>query len=117
MLTILSQFQIAMILAAALRDWIDFGIIGALLLLNAVVGFAQEYQAGNIVDSLKETLALRALAVRNSCIVEINAEEVVVGDIIHVEDVSIWGLKKKRNTWKLMFLLGHNHRGRWQADG
>ncbi|CAI7638682.1 hypothetical protein PCG10_003654 [Penicillium crustosum] len=81
--------EIAMILAAALRDWIDFGIIGALLLLNAVVGFAQEYQAGNIVDSLKETLALRALAVRNSCIVEINAEEVVVGDIIHVEDGTI----------------------------
>lgn len=88
MLTIFSQFQIAIILAGGLRDWIDFGIICALLLLNAVVGFAQEYQAGNIVDSLKKTLALRALAVRNSCIVEINAEEVVVGDIIHVEDVS-----------------------------
>lgn len=119
MLTIFSQFQIAIILAGGLRDWIDFGIICALLLLNAIVGFAQEYQAGNIVDSLKETLALRALAVRNCCIVEINAEEVVVGDIIHVEDVSCWGLKKKkkRKTWELMFLLGHNHRGRWQTGG
>lgn len=106
MLTIFSQFQIAIILAGGLRDWIDFGIICALLLLNAIVGFAQEYQAGNIVDSLKETLALRALAIRNSCIVEINAEEVVVGDIIHVEDVSCWRLKKKgrKKTWKLMFL-------------
>ncbi|KAJ5529529.1 hypothetical protein N7527_002922 [Penicillium freii] len=81
--------EIAIILAGGLRDWIDFGIICALLLLNAVVGFAQEYQAGNIVDSLKETLALRALAVRNCCIVEINADEVVVGDIIHVEDGTI----------------------------
>ncbi|KAJ5931870.1 hypothetical protein N7516_006359 [Penicillium verrucosum] len=81
--------EIAIILAGGLRDWIDFGIICALLLLNAIVGFAQEYQAGNIVDSLKETLALRALAIRNSCIVEINAEEVVVGDIIHVEDGTI----------------------------
>lgn len=88
MLTIFSQFQIAIALAAVLRDWIDFGIICALLLLNAVVGFAQEYHAGNIVDSLKKTLALRAMAVRNSGTVEINAEEVVVGDIIHVEDVS-----------------------------
>ncbi|KAJ5214034.1 hypothetical protein N7449_001203 [Penicillium cf. viridicatum] len=81
--------EIAIILAGGLQDWIDFGIICALLLLNAVVGFAQEYQAGNIVDSLRETLALRALAVRNCCIVEINAEEVVVGDIIHVEDGTI----------------------------
>ncbi|CAI7647264.1 unnamed protein product [Penicillium discolor] len=81
--------EIAIALAAVLRDWIDFGIICALLLLNAVVGFAQEYHAGNIVDSLKKTLALRAMAVRNSGTVEINAEEVVVGDIIHVEDGTI----------------------------
>lgn len=77
-----------MILAAGLQDWIDFAIISGLLLMNAVVGFSQEYHAGNIVESLKETLALRALAVRNGCIVEIHSEEVVLGDIIYVEDVS-----------------------------
>lgn len=61
-----------------------------------MVGFAQEFQAGNIVDSLKKTLALRALVVRNSCMVEINAEEVVIGDIIHVEDVSSWRSEKRK---------------------
>ncbi|CAI7567548.1 unnamed protein product [Penicillium glandicola] len=81
--------EVAILLAGGLQDWIDFGIICALLLLNAVVGFTQEYQAGNIVDSLKETLALRALVVRNGCIVEISAEEVVIGDIIHVEDGTV----------------------------
>ncbi|KAJ5963891.1 ATPase P-type K/Mg/Cd/Cu/Zn/Na/Ca/Na/H-transporter [Penicillium vulpinum] len=81
--------EVAILLAGGLQDWIDFGIICALLLLNAVVGFAQEYQAGNIVESLKKTLALRALVVRNGSIVEINAEEVVLGDIIHVEDGTI----------------------------
>ncbi|KAK4867788.1 hypothetical protein LT330_006659 [Penicillium expansum] len=81
--------EVAIVLAGGLQDWIDFGIISALLLLNSVVGFAQEFQAGNIVDSLKKTLALRALVVRNSCMVEINAEEVVIGDIIHVEDGTI----------------------------
>lgn len=75
-------------LAGGLQDWIDFGIICALLLLNALVGFGQEYHAGNIVASLKKTLALRAIVVRNGSIVEISAEEVVIGDIIHLEDVS-----------------------------
>lgn len=79
-----------------MQDWIDFGIICALLVLNAVVGFAQEYQAGNIVESLKETLALRALVVRNGRIVEINAEEVVLGDIILVKDVSPWRFEKEK---------------------
>lgn len=88
MLTLFSQLQVTILLAGGLQDWIDFGIICALLILNAAVGFAQEYQAGNIVESLKVTLALRSLVVRNGCIVEINAEDLVLGDIIHVEDVS-----------------------------
>ncbi|KAI2727158.1 hypothetical protein CBS147354_3876 [Penicillium roqueforti] len=81
--------EVTILLAGGLQDWIDFGIICALLILNAAVGFAQEYQAGNIVESLKVTLALRSLVVRNGCIVEINAEDLVLGDIIHVEDGTI----------------------------
>ncbi|KAJ5336721.1 uncharacterized protein N7506_004743 [Penicillium brevicompactum] len=77
------------VLAAGLRSWIDFGIICALLLLNAIVGFVQEYHAGNIVANLRKTLALRALVVRNSDIVEIQAEDVVIGDIVYLEDGSI----------------------------
>jgi H+-transporting ATPase len=57
-------------------------------MLNAVVGFSQEYHAGNIVASLKKTLALRAVVIRNSKAVEISAEEVVIGDIVQLEDVS-----------------------------
>ncbi|CAG8890648.1 unnamed protein product [Penicillium egyptiacum] len=99
--------EVAMVLAACLRDWIDFGIILALLILNAVVAFAQEYQAGNIVDSLRNTLALRALVIRNGYMVEIGAEEVVVGDIIHVDDVSSWRFEKKGgNILTLIFVQG-----------
>ena len=45
--------EAAAVLAAGLEDWVDFGVICALLLLNAFVGFIQEYQAGSIVDELK----------------------------------------------------------------
>ncbi|KAJ5561436.1 ATPase P-type K/Mg/Cd/Cu/Zn/Na/Ca/Na/H-transporter [Penicillium sp. DV-2018c] len=81
--------EVTVILAAGLQDWIDFGIICALLLSNAVVAFAQEYQAGNIVASLKKTLALRAIVLRNGSLLEISSEEVVPGDIIYVKDGTI----------------------------
>lgn len=65
----------------------DFGVICALLLLNASVGFIQEFQAGSIVDELKKTLALKALARRNGDLIEVGAPEVVPGDILHIEEV------------------------------
>ena len=74
-------------LAAGLQDWVDFGVICALLLLNAAVGFIQEFQAGSIVDELKKTLALQAICLRNGKLGELAAPELVPGDIIQVEEV------------------------------
>ena len=62
--------EAAAILAAGLEDWVDFGVICALLLLNACVGFVQEYQAGSIVDELKKTLANTANVIRNGGLVQ-----------------------------------------------
>lgn len=76
-------------MAAGLQDWVDFGVILGLLLLNACVGFIQEYHAGNIVDSLKETLALTATVIRNGQTFEVGAEDVVPGDVILVDDASL----------------------------
>ncbi|GMG50012.1 unnamed protein product [Ambrosiozyma monospora] len=78
--------EAAAILAAGLEDWVDFGVICALLLLNAFVGFIQEYQAGSIVDELKKTLANSAIVIRNGAPVEVPANEVVPGDILQLED-------------------------------
>lgn len=74
-------------LAAGLRDWVDFGVICALLAINAIVGFVQEYQAGSIVEELKKTLALKAFVVRNGQQTEIDAFEVVPGDILKIDEV------------------------------
>lgn len=81
--------EAAAILAAGLEDWVDFGVICALLLLNAFVGFIQEYQAGSIVDELKKTLANTALVVRNSQLVELQSNEIVPGDILQLEDGTV----------------------------
>ncbi|KAG7123225.1 Plasma membrane ATPase like protein [Verticillium longisporum] len=81
--------EAAAVLAAGLEDWVDFGVIIALLLLNAVVGFYQEFQAGSIVDELKKTLALKAVVLRDGQLKEVEAHEVVPGDILQVEDGTI----------------------------
>ena len=77
-------------LAAGLEDWVDFGVICALLLLNAAVGFIQEFQAGSIVDELKKTLALKAVVLRDGRLFEVEAPEVVPGDILQIEEVSFY---------------------------
>ncbi|KAK3345263.1 hypothetical protein B0H65DRAFT_426022 [Neurospora tetraspora] len=79
----------AAVLAAGLEDWVDFGVICGLLLLNAAVGFVQEFQAGSIVDELKKTLALKAVVLRDGTLKEIEAPEVVPGDILQVEEGTI----------------------------
>jgi len=81
--------EAAAVLAAGLQDWVDFGVICALLLLNAAVGFIQEFQAGSIVDELKKTLALKAVVLRDGQLREVEAPEVVPGDILQIEEGTI----------------------------
>ncbi|KAK9466640.1 hypothetical protein V1512DRAFT_225549 [Lipomyces arxii] len=81
--------EAAAVLAAGLQDWVDFGVICGLLMLNAAVGFVQEFQAGSIVEELKKTLALKATVIRNGALVEVEAPEVVPGDILQVEEGTI----------------------------
>ncbi|KAL7271424.1 plasma membrane H+-ATPase [Rhizina undulata] len=81
--------EAAAVLAAGLQDWVDFGVICALLLLNACVGFVQEYQAGSIVDELKKTLALKAVVLRDGRLFEVEAPQVVPGDILQIEEGTI----------------------------
>lgn len=81
--------EAAAVLAAGLEDWVDFGVICGLLLLNAAVGFIQEFQAGSIVDELKKTLALKAVVLRDGTLKEIEAPQVVPGDILQIEEGTI----------------------------
>ncbi|KAJ3003578.1 plasma membrane H+-ATPase [Thoreauomyces humboldtii] len=79
----------AAVLAGGLQHFVDLGVILGLLLLNASVGFLQEYQAGNIVAQLKSQLALKATVVRNGKVQEIDNVDVVPGDIVKLEEGTI----------------------------
>lgn len=74
--------EAAAILAFALRDWIDAGVICAILMLNAIVGWYQEKQAADVVASLKGDISMKAVVVRNGSEQEIKARELVPGDIV-----------------------------------
>lgn len=78
--------ELAVLLAAGLRDWIDFGVIIGILMLNAVVGWYQEKQAADVVASLKGDIAMKAEVVRDGKIQEIKARELVPGDIVSLLD-------------------------------
>jgi len=75
---------IAAILSAVLRHWPDMGVILALLVVNAVVGFREEYQADSAIAALKKNLALKAKAKRDGEWASIVARELVPGDIIRL---------------------------------
>ena len=64
-------------------------MICALLLLNATVGFVQEFQAGSIVEELKKTLALKAIVLREGNLTEVHAQMVVPGDVLQIEEGTI----------------------------
>jgi H+-transporting ATPase len=78
------MIEVAAVLSALVQRWEDFGIIMALLLMNAGVGFWEEFQAGNAVAALKATLALQAHVKREGKWLTVPARELVPGDRLRV---------------------------------
>jgi H+-transporting ATPase len=78
------MIEIAVVLSAIVRHWPDFFIILVLLIANAVVGFWEEYTAGNAIAALKKTLALKARVRRDGKWTSIAARELVPADLIRL---------------------------------
>lgn len=78
------MIEIAAILSALVQHWDDFIIILALLIFNAVIGFWQEFKAANALDALKNQLALKARVLRDGQWREVDAAELVPGDVIRL---------------------------------
>lgn len=75
----------AAILSGALGELRDAGAIAAIVVLNAVVGFYQEYNAQKAVFALRSMTAPRARVVRDGRAAVIPAAEVVPGDHLLLE--------------------------------
>ncbi len=78
------MIEAAVILSAVVEHWVDFGIILVLLFANAIVGFWEEFQAGNAIAALKAKLAVRARVRRDGAWSTVPARELVPGDVIRL---------------------------------
>jgi H+-transporting ATPase len=79
------MIEVAAVLSALAKRWEDFTIIMILLLVNAFVDFYQESKALNAIAVLKKKLARKAIVLRDGHWIEIDAREIVPGDIVKVK--------------------------------
>ncbi len=61
-------------------------IIFVIVIVNAVIGFVQEYRANKIIEKLKSYVKSRAKVIRDGVLVEVSQVELVPGDIIKLEE-------------------------------
>ena len=65
---------------------IDMWVITAVILLNALIGFLQEFRADKAITSLQEAIRVRCKVMRDGSKTEIDSEDLVPGDIILLEE-------------------------------
>ena len=81
---------IYVLLAAAgvsllIREYSDAGFIAVVLVVNAIVGAAQEYSAQRAADALRRLVSARARVLRDGQAYEIDATRLVPGDVVMLE--------------------------------
>ncbi len=77
---------VAAVISGLLQHYTDVYIIGAVIIINAVIGFIQEYKAEQSIEALKKIVVLKAKVLREGTWHQIDARELVCGDIFKVED-------------------------------
>ena len=71
-------------LKAALGEWVDCGVILAVAVINAVIGFVQEGRAERALDGIKRMLSDDAQVLRDGEWGSVPADQLVPGDIVRV---------------------------------
>ncbi len=85
----LSPLIYILLLAAAvslmLGEWQDSIFIFAVLIINATIGTVQEYSAERSAEALRSLVRTRARVIRDGEEFEVDAEELVPGDVVLLE--------------------------------
>ncbi|HEX6510418.1 MAG TPA: HAD-IC family P-type ATPase, partial [Chloroflexota bacterium] len=77
---------VAAILAFAIRDLSDGVIITAILLINAALGFSQEYRSERAVQQLSHLISNKVLAKRDGQSILVDVADLVPGDIVTLKE-------------------------------
>ena len=73
---------VATLVTLLLKEWIDAGVIFAVVLVNAIIGFVQESKAIKAIESLARSMVNSATVLRGGQRRHVPAVELVPGDIV-----------------------------------
>lgn len=74
------------IISFAIGSYRDGTVMFIIVMINAIIGFVQEYKVERILERLKDLIKSPARVFRDGEFVEIEQEELVPGDIIQIEE-------------------------------
>ncbi|MGB9719119.1 MAG: cation-translocating P-type ATPase [Candidatus Anstonellales archaeon] len=77
---------VAVFISALVGEVVDSIVIGLIVFLASLLGFVQEYRAEKAMEELKKLSAPKAKVVRDGRIVVVDADEIVPGDILFLEE-------------------------------
>ncbi|MGH7148860.1 MAG: cation-transporting P-type ATPase, partial [Nitrospiraceae bacterium] len=75
----------AAVISGLLEDWLDAAAILAIVFLNGLLGFVQEFRAERSLAALRKMSVSMARVIRDSVLRSIPARELVPGDVILLE--------------------------------
>jgi Ca2+-transporting ATPase len=75
----------AALISGFLGEWIDAGAILAIVVLNAILGFVQQYRAEKSLAALRKLSAPSAHIVREGQHLNVSTEQIVPGDLLEME--------------------------------
>ena len=72
----------AAVVTALMGHWVDTAVIAAVVSVNALIGFVQEGKAERSLQAIRHLLSPRALVLRDGRQAEIDAAQLVAGDVV-----------------------------------
>ena len=78
---------IAIINGNEVADWAEVAVILAIVILNAVIGTAQEAKAAQSLEALKKMSSPSCTVRRDGKLKTVKATEVALGDVVILEEV------------------------------
>ncbi len=73
---------VALLISLFLREYVDAAIILTVVILNAIIGAVEENKAEKALEALKKMTTPHCLVKRNNEVVEIEAKDLVLGDVV-----------------------------------
>lgn len=75
----------AAVITATLQHWVDTGVILAVVVANAIIGYIQEGKAEKAMEAIRHMLAPHAAVLRDGQRISIEGENIVPGDLVLLE--------------------------------